>query len=159
MRKRTKILAIVVAAVLVLTLGLTTIAFASGSSEEEGDGDKGPRQTFISKVASILGLEEEQVTDAFRQARREMCDEALEQRLQKAVENGFLTQEQAEQILEWWQNRPDVMEGFCPPPGHPQLRGREGISQVPGPLLRHLPLGHQAGPLLRHSQSAPPAIL
>jgi len=134
MRKRTKFLVIAVVAVLILTVGLTTTAFAWGSLgdggvgdkalvaesvqevvTEEGDEDEGPLQTFISKVASILGVTEEELTDAFEQACQEMCDEALEQRLQEAVENGYLIQEEADQILEWWQSRPDVLEGCCFP--------------------------------------------
>jgi hypothetical protein len=136
MRKRTKFLVIAIVAVLVLTAGIATTVFASGSSgaesdgvkvllaenvqevvTEEGDEDEGPLQTFISKVASILGVTEEELTDAFEQACQEMCDEALEQRLQEAVLAGYLTQEEADQIMEWWQSRPDVLEGCCLP-GH-----------------------------------------
>jgi hypothetical protein len=146
MRKRTKFLVIAVVAVLVLTAGIATTAFASGSSGEEGDGakvilaenvqdvvtdegdeDEGPLQTFISKVANILGVTEEELTDAFEQACREMCDEALEQRLQEAVENGYLTEGEAAQILEWWQSRPDVLEG-CWLPG--RFAGRAFCHQL-----------------------------
>jgi len=159
MRKRTKFLVIVIAAILVLTVGLTTTAFAWGSSGEQDGGDKvltaeslqcvvtgegdegeGPMQTFISKVASILELEEEQVADAFKQACWEMCDEALEQRLQKAVESGRLTEEQAGQIMEWWQDRPDVLRefGFCER-FQPRNAWRHHRLQRPGP--QQLPPG------------------
>ncbi len=111
MRKYTKFLVIAIVAVLVLAAGFTTVAFASGSSSKEGNG---PAQTFISKVASILGLEEEQVADAFKQARHEMRDEAWEQRLQEAINSGELTEEQANEIREWWQDRPEVLEDFVP---------------------------------------------
>lgn len=118
MRKHKKLLVIALAAILVLTIGLTTTAFASG----QGNGDTNPVQTFISKVAGILGLGEEQVADAFDQARQEMRDEALEQRLQKAVENRCITEEEAAGIREWWQNRPEALERFGPrsglQPGH-----------------------------------------
>jgi hypothetical protein len=136
MKKRTKFLVIAIVAILVLTVGLATTAFAWGSPGEggvgdkallaesvqsavtdEGDEDEGPLQTFISKVASILGVTEEELTEAFEQACQEMWDEALEQRLQEAVENGCLIQEQADQIMEWWQSRPDVLEG-CWLPRH-----------------------------------------
>ena len=136
MRKRTKFLVIAVVAVLILTVGLTTTAFAWGSLgdggvgdkalvaesvqevvTEEGDEDEGPLQTFISKLASILEVTEEELTAAIEQACQEMCDEALEQRLQEAVLAGYLTEGEAAQILEWWQSRPDVLEGCCLP-GH-----------------------------------------
>ena len=103
MKKRTKFLLVIVGLALVLTVGLTTTALAS-----DGDGN-GPVQTFISKVANILGLDEEQVADAFQQAHSEMRDEAFEKRLQKAVESGSIAEEDADQILEWWQNKPEAV--------------------------------------------------
>jgi len=108
MRKHKKLLVIAVAATLVLTVGLTTVALA----DSPGDGDNGPVRAFISKVASILGLEEEQVADAFEQARQEMRDEAQGQCLQDAVEEGRITEEEADQIRQWWQNRPEALEEF-----------------------------------------------
>lgn len=108
MRKHKKFLVIAVAAALVLTVGLTTVALADSTS----DGDNGPVRTFISKVASILGLGEEQVADAFEQARQEIRDEAQGQCLQDAVEEGRITEEEADQIRQWWQNRPEALEEF-----------------------------------------------
>lgn len=108
MRKHKKLLLIAVAATLVLTVGLTTVALADSPS----DGDNGPVRTFISKVASILGLGEEQVADAFEQARQEIRDEAQGQCLQDAVEEGRITEEEADQIRQWWQDRPEALEQF-----------------------------------------------
>jgi hypothetical protein len=71
-----------------------------------------PMQTLISKVANILGLPEQQVADAFKQARQEMQDEALQNWLQKLVDEGKITQEEADQYLEWWQARPDITFGL-----------------------------------------------
>lgn len=134
MRKRTRFLVITIAAILALTIGLTTTAFAWGPSGEKGGG----MQTFISKVAGILGLQEEQVADAFKQARQEMQDEALEQRLQKAVENGRITEEEADQIRGWWQDRPEALEKFGSP-GRLQSRNAWFHQQLPGVGLRQLP--------------------
>ncbi len=112
MRKRTKFLIITVVAVLALTAGLTT-AFASGSSGEQGGEDNGPRQTFISKVADNLeGVSVDDLKAAITTARQEMQGEALEQRLQKAVESGRLTEEEGDQIKGWWQERPDALENL-----------------------------------------------
>ncbi len=66
-------------------------------------------KTFAARVAAILGIDEQKVQDAFNQAQREMTDEALDARIQKLVEDGKLTQEQADQYKEWWQSRPDTM--------------------------------------------------
>jgi len=116
MKKHKKFLAIALVAVLVLTVGLTTTAFASEPTGD--DTSRGPIQTFISKVANILGLEEGQVGDAMTQARHEMCvearDESMEQRLERAVASGYFSQEQADEILTWWNNHSEVLQGVGP---------------------------------------------
>jgi hypothetical protein len=123
MRKRTKFLVVAIVALTALAVGLTTTVLAQDSSSDQ-NGDNSPQQTFTSKVASILGLEEEQVANAFNQACQEMRDEALEQRLQKAVENGCLTEEEADQILQWWQDRPETLENLSPLVGCLQIGNR-----------------------------------
>ena len=85
-----------------------------------------PGKTFTARVAAILGIDEQKVKDAFTQAQREMSDEALDTRLHKLVEDGKLTQEQANQYKEWWQSRPDTLvpggEGFG-------MRGFHGMNR------------------------------
>lgn len=107
------VIALVVVAVFAAVIG-TTIAFA-GSSDGDANADFAPREVFIgrvfiSKVANILGLEEDQVADAFRQAHQQMFQEAQEQRIQQAIEDGLITEEEAIQIRQWWQDRPEVLE-------------------------------------------------
>ena len=104
------VIALVAVAFLAAVVG-TSVAFA-GSPDGDVDTDGGPRQVFIDKVATILDLEEDQVADAFGQARQEMFQEAQEQRLQKAIENGLITEEEATQIREWWQDRPDALQNL-----------------------------------------------
>ena len=123
MRKYLKlgVIALVAVAVLAAVIG-TTVAFA-GSSDGDADTDGGPGKVFVSKVATILGLEEEQVADAFRQAGQEMSQEAREareQRLKKAIEDGLITEEEATQIREWWQDRPEALQSLGQP-GHHQI--------------------------------------
>ena len=48
------------------------------------------------------------LNEAFAQAQRDMRTEALQNRLQNLVDQGKITQGEAEQYLEWWQSRPDV---------------------------------------------------
>ena len=109
MRKRKKILVMAVAAFVILTAGLTTFALAQETSVDKDDTSKGPVQTLVTKVANILEIEEEQLVSAFKQARQEMINEALEQRLQRAIEKGYIDEPEANEILEWWQNKPDVL--------------------------------------------------
>jgi hypothetical protein len=55
-----------------------------------------------------VAIDSEQLKDALDQAQSEIQDEALESWLQDLVDNGKITQEEADQYLEWWQSRPDV---------------------------------------------------
>ena len=118
-------LIIALVACLALTAGLTTMALAHSSSSKASNkssaqvacsdnltSDNTTMNTSISKVASILGLPESQVADAFKQARSQMLDEAIQKRLQQAVANGRLTQDQADSILKWWQSRPEALKNL-----------------------------------------------
>ncbi len=128
MRKHWKLTLIALAAVLVLTVALTTNVFA----QEEASTTPGPIQTFISKVATILGIDEAQVTAAVKQAAQETRDEMVQQGLQKAVDKGRLTQEQADEVQQWWQDRPEVLQ-------QPGILGRLGMMKGgPGPCYRGL---------------------
>jgi hypothetical protein len=60
-------------------------------------------------VATILGLDETDVQDAFDQAGREMEDDALHRSLDRKVERGRLTQEQADEYEGWYQSRPESL--------------------------------------------------
>lgn len=115
MRSRTKLLIATLAAVLVLTIALSPLAFA-----DEPAGDAGPVRGLISRVAAILGLEEQQVADAVKQAKQEMQDDRLDQRLQKAVDSGRLTEAEAAEIEAWIEARPEALERF-PLPNHKAL--------------------------------------
>ena len=68
--------------------------------------EESPR-TFTGKVAMLLGIDEDTVRDATRQAKREIQDEKLQRRLSNAVERGKLTQDQADRLSDWYQSRPD----------------------------------------------------
>lgn len=111
MRKYMKFGLIAIAALTALSVGLTAIVFADSPEADTGS-DGGPRQVFISKVAEILELDEEQVADAFIQARQEMSEEFQQQRLQSAIEEGLITEAEAEQIQVWWQNRPEALQNL-----------------------------------------------
>ena len=95
-------------AVLALAVG---VGGGTALAQEEGEEGETTIRGVIARVATILGLEEQQVQDAFDQARQEMRDEVLEQqiseRLETLVESGRLTQEQADELREWYAARPD----------------------------------------------------
>lgn len=71
-------------------------------------------QALLDRVCAIyeektgVAIDPEQLKEAVTQARSEMQDEALENWLQNLVDNGKITQGEADQLLEWWQSRPDI---------------------------------------------------
>jgi hypothetical protein len=133
MRGKRKLALIGTAVVLglaILGLGISTaVVAASDDSGQQAsttsvvtasdvtDNETSQFDTFVSKVADKLGLDTDTVATAMKEARQEMMDEALAERLQEAVVDGRITQEEANQILEWMKNRPaalDDLEGFGP---------------------------------------------
>jgi hypothetical protein len=109
-------------------------AFRQAWQEVRDDLDEGiiPRDAVLSKVAEMLGITVEQLTEATEQAREELRAEAQErirerneERLHNAVENGVITEDEANQIREWWESRPAALDKLRPldPPGG-RMRGR-----------------------------------
>ena len=99
----------------ILLVGILAIGISGGTVLALGNGTGGdsPLKSLVSRVVGILGIEEAQVQDAFDQAAKEMQDEALQQRLDRLVEQGRLTQEQADEYREWYQARPEsISPGF-----------------------------------------------
>jgi hypothetical protein len=91
-------------------------------------------QVLLERVCAIyeentgVVIDPEQLKDALKQAREERRYEALENRLQDLVNEGKITEEEAGQLLEWWQSRPEVelpLPGFGGPgPGGGIMQGR-----------------------------------
>ena len=97
--------AVAAAAVVVVTL-----AAAGGAiMAQESEGKESRFSAFASRVASILGLEADDVEDAMEQAKEELADEALDDKLAMMVEKGMFTQQQADDWKAWMEARP---EGF-----------------------------------------------
>ncbi len=99
MRKRWVIVSVVMAALAIAITGGAIMA-----QDEDEDSSK----TFAGRVAEILGLEEDTVADAMKQAKEDMRDEAVKAKLDALVEAGEMTQEDADAYLEWLESRPDV---------------------------------------------------
>jgi hypothetical protein len=95
---------VLTATVAILALGalMTGAAFAQ---EADSDGKSGVGK-LGARVAQILGLDESEVNDAIRQARTELRNEATQAKLDKMVEAGKITQEQADEYLAWFESRP-----------------------------------------------------
>ena len=89
------------------------VAFAQ-TGNSSGSQTKTQNDTLLDKVSQIyqkntgVTLDTQQLKDAFAQAQTEMRDEALQSRLKDLVDQGKITQEQADAYLKWWQAKPDT---------------------------------------------------
>jgi hypothetical protein len=141
MRGKRKLAVIGLAAVLglaALGFGINTAMVAASDNATDGDSttavvstsdnETSPEDIFVSKLADKLGLDEETVATAVKEVRQEMRDDALAERLQEAVDEGTITQDEADQILAWMKSRPDALDelgGFG--------LGLEGGGRMKGP--------------------------
>jgi len=98
-----------IVAVLLTTVMLVGSTAGIVLAQENGDGSQ--PKTLLTRVAEILGIDQQTLEDAFAEAQSEMRDEALDSYLQKLIDEGKITEEEAEQYKAWWQARPD-MEPF-----------------------------------------------
>lgn len=99
-----KIIALIVVSVFAVTV--TSLGIARAQDNE-------PKKSQVSeltvKVARILGLDVQEVENAISQAREELRNEAARKNLDALVEKGRLTQDQADEYLDWIQARPEIM--------------------------------------------------
>ena len=113
--KKLIIVAVIAAVVLVGSIGGVVLA-------QTGNGDEGqPKaqyEALLDKVCAIYeqntgtAIDAQELQKAFIQAQSEMREAVLQNRFQYLVEEGKITQEKADQYLEWWQARPDNLLGF-----------------------------------------------
>jgi len=117
MWKRKWFIPVVVVSVLLIggIVGGVVVAGSDSSSNTDDQSKITDRfQAFLDRVCAIyeektgVAIDSEQLKDALAQARSEIREEALESWLQNLVEEDKITQEEADQYLEWWQSRPDI---------------------------------------------------
>jgi ABC-type glycerol-3-phosphate transport system substrate-binding protein len=142
--KKVVLLAALAVAVLIGSIA-AGVAFAqSGSGNETQTNTR--YEALLNKVATIyqqntgVTIDPQQLETAFTQAQNEMQNEALQSWLQNLVSKGTITQQQADQYLQWQQSKPDIpllephgggnmiMLGR----GHNCWGGNETIPQIPG---------------------------
>ena len=117
MRKRKWFIPVVLASALLIagTVGGALVAAADSSSTTADQNQIIDRyQALLDRACAIyqentgVAIDSEELKDALDQAHGELQQEALETRLQNLVDEGTITQEEADQYLEWWQSRPDI---------------------------------------------------
>jgi hypothetical protein len=119
-----------------MVLVVATIAGSIGGvvlAADDGDDNQNETrcQVLLDRVCEIyeeqtgVVIDQEVLKDAFAQARDEMRTEALQKYLDRLVEEGKITQEEADEYLTWWQAKPDISIGFglC---GRGRLHGMGG---------------------------------
>jgi uncharacterized membrane protein len=115
MKERKWFIPVVVVSVLLIggIVGGVVVAADDSSSNTESQ-TSGRCQELLDRACAIYAeetgvtIDSDQMKNALKQALEEMRDEALENRLQDLVNEGKITEEEAAQLLEWWQSRPEV---------------------------------------------------
>lgn len=101
--------------VLSLLVAIGAISAVAGATVASADVRGGVHGGEVfDRVAAILGIEREELDGAFEEARSEIHDEKRAEALASLVENGTLTQDEADSINDWLDSRPDAVVGIMP---------------------------------------------
>jgi hypothetical protein len=76
-----------------------------------GPGGPGDSEMFT-RVAQILGIDQQKLSDAFKQAGTELAQKRMDDMFAKWVTDGKLTQAQADQYKTWLKDRPEGVPVF-----------------------------------------------
>ena len=106
MSKKLKIIVAVAAGVVVLAVGGAAIVMAAGSTTTTTTTSETPSNTLFAKAAAILGVTEQQLTDAFKQANTQAESDRIDQQLAQAVTKGTITQAESDAIKAWLAQKP-----------------------------------------------------
>src|SRR4030042_580414 len=133
MWKSKKILIPAIVIVLVLiggTAGIVLAADTPSTTQGKVIGCFGPntdRVLAIYKEKTGVAIDKAKLQEAFDQAMKESRDKALDDTLQKRVESGQMTQDEAKKYKDWWNARPNT-----PMPGPFQMGpGVRGFGHMP----------------------------
>lgn len=130
------LVAIVLTLVLILAIGIVggvVYAETNNSTTNSTTTPADPQDALMAKVATILGIDQQKLENAFTQAQEEIQDEAMTARLNSLVKDGTITQEQADQYMQWWQSKPSIPALDIK--GRPGFSG--GFGGMPGPRGSH----------------------
>ena len=104
MWRKKKFIIMLLGAILIVAASIGGVALAQGS-EEDSQPD-----SLLGRVAAILGIEQQTVEDAFKQAEAEMHEAVLDKYLKNLVDEGKITEEEAAEYKGWLEARPDMSE-------------------------------------------------
>jgi hypothetical protein len=118
--KLSKRFLLITALVSVLVIGGITGVVVLADDTDTADQPQTACEQYLERVCQNyqeqtgITLDQEALREAAVQARNQMRDEALQNHLDRLVEDGVLTQEQADEYLDWWQSKPDIAIGQGP---------------------------------------------
>jgi len=114
-----KFIIVAVVAAVVLAGSIGGIVYAQNGNSDDSQ-PKAQFATLLEKVCAIYQqntgteIKAEELQKAFDQARSEMQSEAQDKFLQKLVDEGKITQDQADQYKAWLESKPDVNIPMAP---------------------------------------------
>ena len=137
--KRFMLIALIATVVLAGSIG--GIALAQNDEDEE---EEEQVETIFDKVADVLirddvNITSDQLKDAFTEVKENMRTEAMDKFMDKLVEEEILTQDEADEYLEWWQAKPDISfePGFKGRFEFGDMQGRFRFGGMPGMHKMH----------------------
>jgi hypothetical protein len=116
MWRRKKFIFAAILAAMILVVGIGGVVLAADNGDDNQTETK--RVALVDRALEIyeeqtgVTIDKDVLKDAFAQAKSELRDEALQNRLDNLVADGVITQEEADEYLEWWQSKPDISNGF-----------------------------------------------
>jgi hypothetical protein len=125
--KKFIIIMVVAAALAVASVGGVVLAQQANGDEDETQ-PEAQHMALLERVCGIYedntgtAIDAEELRNAFAEVRGEMMDDAIESRLDKMVENGVIDEEQAQELKDWWESRPEGLP-FCPGQMSPWMGG------------------------------------
>lgn len=125
--KKVILATVMVAALIAVSIGGVVMA----ADDDQGAAQETKRQELMDRVFEIyeeqtgVVIDQEIMKDAFIQAKDEMRQEAMQDHLDGLVEEGVITQAEADEYMEWLESKPDIAIGFGGQ-GHTQARGMCG---------------------------------
>jgi hypothetical protein len=136
--KNKKFIVLISVLVAVIIFGVTAgVIFAQNSTDNSSTSSNS--NPILTRVATILGIDEQKLEDAFQQAMKEERAQRMDDYLQKLVDEGKITSDQAAQYKTWLESKPDIQmpgHGMFPPPNRfMQQEGFPGNNGAPVPEM------------------------
>lgn len=124
------IIALSIAAV--LAIASVGVVLAQENGDESDNQPRAQGEALLERVCEIYqdntgdDIYPEALKEAIAQARSEVQAAAIEARIDRMVENGVIDEAQAEELLEWWEARPEGLPFGLGMGGHHVQRGFGG---------------------------------